>query len=92
MSTTQTGVVKWFNDGKGFGFISGNGGQDIFVHHTSIIAQGYRSLKEGDAVEYELEPGPKGLKAINVRRVAQTDVSGPLAGFAGIPGAGLRRE
>ena len=68
MDRTQ-GKVKWFNDVKGFGFISGDGGQDIFVHHTAILAEGYRSLKEGDAVEYELEPGPKGLKAINVRKV-----------------------
>jgi cold shock protein len=63
------GKVKWFNDTKGFGFISGDGGQDIFVHHTAILADGYRSLKEGDVVEFELEPGPKGLKAINVRAV-----------------------
>ena len=64
------GKVKWFNDVKGFGFISGDGGQDIFVHHTAILAEGYRSLKEGDVVEYELEPGPKGLKAVNVRAVS----------------------
>jgi cold shock protein len=67
VSRTQ-GRVKWFNDAKGFGFISGNGGEDIFVHHTAIIAEGYRSLKEGEAVEFDLEAGPKGPKAINVRR------------------------
>ena len=67
MEHTQ-GKVKWFNDVKGFGFISGEGGQDIFVHHTAIIAEGYRSLKEGDLVEFDLEPGPKGLKAVNVRK------------------------
>ncbi len=65
----STGTVKWFNDDKGFGFISGPGGQDIFVHHTQIEAEGYRSLKEGEMVEYETEPGPKGLKATKVRRV-----------------------
>ena len=63
------GKVKWFNDVKGFGFISGDGGQDIFVHHTAIVAEGYRSLKEGQIVEYDLEPGPKGLKATNVRLI-----------------------
>ncbi len=64
-----TGRVKWFNDQKGFGFISGESGQDIFVHHSAIVAEGFRSLKEGDMVEFESEPGPKGLKARNVRRV-----------------------
>jgi len=63
------GKVKWFNAEKGFGFISGDGGQDIFVHHTAIMAQGYRLLKEGETVEYDVEPGPKGLKATNVRRI-----------------------
>jgi CspA family cold shock protein len=64
------GKVKWFNDQKGFGFISGDGGQDIFVHHTAIVADGFRTLKEGELVEYECEPGPKGLKAVNVTRVS----------------------
>lgn len=63
------GKVKWFNDQKGFGFISGEGGQDIFVHHTAITADGFRTLKEGETVEYDCEIGPKGLKAINVVRV-----------------------
>ena len=70
MERTQ-GKVKWFNDTKGFGFIAGNGEQDIFVHHTAILAGGYRSLKEGEVVEYDLEPGPKGPKAVNVRRLAE---------------------
>lgn len=68
------GKVKWFNDLKGFGFISGEGGQDIFVHHTAIASEGYRSLKEGELVEYDCEPGPKGLKALNVTRVSQVGV------------------
>ena len=62
MVRTQ-GKVKWFNDLKGFGFISGVEGQDIFVHHTAIQSEGYRSLKEGELVEFDVEPGPKGLKA-----------------------------
>lgn len=69
------GKVKWFNDTKGFGFISGEAGQDIFVHHTAIQAEGYRSLKEGELVEFDLEPGPKGLKAINVRKVTTPQVA-----------------
>jgi len=66
---TITGKVKWFNDQKGFGFISGDAGQDIFVHHSVIIAEGFRTLKEGETVLYEAQNGPKGLKATNVRRL-----------------------
>ena len=61
------GKVKWFNDQKGFGFITGDSGQDIFVHHSSILAEGYRSLKEGEAVEFDLEPGQNGPTATHVR-------------------------
>ena len=67
--TRAQGKIKWFNAEKGFGFISGNGEQDIFVHHTAIVTDGYRSLKEGQMVEFDLEPGPKGPKATNVRPV-----------------------
>ena len=73
---SSIGKVKWFNDQKGFGFISGESGQDIFVHHTSIVADGFRTLKEGETVEFETENGPKGLKAINVRRL-EAVVAGP---------------
>jgi CspA family cold shock protein len=65
-----TGKVKWFNDQKGFGFIaSDSNGKDIFVHHTVIEAEGFRTLQDGETVEYEAEDGPKGMKATKVRRV-----------------------
>ncbi len=65
-----TGVVKWFSDEKGFGFITPDeGSKDLFVHHSSIQADGYRSLAEGARVEYESEQGDKGPKAVNVRLV-----------------------
>src|SRR5262249_20270857 len=63
------GTVKWFNDAKGFGFIAQEGGKDVFVHHTAIIAEGFRSLSEGDNVEFDIVEGPKGLQASNVRKV-----------------------
>ncbi|HTP50138.1 MAG TPA: cold-shock protein [Anaeromyxobacteraceae bacterium] len=63
-----TGTVKWFNDAKGFGFISQEGGEDVFVHHTAITMEGFRTLKEGERVEFEVVQGPKGLQAANVRR------------------------
>lgn len=62
------GTVKWFNDAKGFGFITQDGGEDVFVHHTAINADGFRSLAEGDRVEFEVTRGPKGLQASNVRK------------------------
>lgn len=61
------GTVKFFNAEKGFGFISREGGQDVFVHHTNIAGTGYKSLNEGQAVEFEVGPGRKGDEALNVR-------------------------
>jgi CspA family cold shock protein len=64
-----TGTVKWFKDEKGFGFIQQDGGDDVFVHHTAIQSEGFRSLSEGQKVEFEVTRGPKGLAAQNVRIV-----------------------
>ena len=64
-----TGTVKWFNDSKGFGFVTTDDGTDAFVHHSDIQGDGFKSLTEGEAVEFELTEGPKGPKAINVRKV-----------------------
>ncbi|MBF0558462.1 MAG: cold shock domain-containing protein [Nitrospirae bacterium] len=60
------GTVKWFNDAKGYGFITSEDGTDVFVHHTSIQGNGFKSLAEGEAVSFEVEKGPKGPKAVNV--------------------------
>jgi cold shock protein len=60
------GTVKWFNDSKGFGFITTENSNDVFVHHTSIQGTGFKTLSEGDKVSFDTEQGPKGLKAINV--------------------------
>ena len=65
----EKGVVKWFNGSKGFGFIQRESGDDVFVHYKSITGEGYRSLNEGDKVEFEVETGPKGLQASNVTKV-----------------------
>jgi len=65
----QKGKVKWFNDTKGFGFITGDNGDDVFVHHSAIQSDGFRTLTEQEEVEYMAESGPKGLKATTVVRL-----------------------
>jgi CspA family cold shock protein len=62
----EQGTVKWFNSEKGYGFISRNSGDDVFVHHSAIQGSGFKSLNEGDNVEFDVEKGPKGLQAQNV--------------------------
>lgn len=67
--SAQQGTVKWFNNAKGYGFIQPEeGGEDIFVHHTAIVSEGYRSLNQGERVNFEIVQGPKGLQARNVLR------------------------
>lgn len=65
----EQGVVKWFNNTKGYGFIEREGGADIFVHHSAISMDGFRTLNQGDRVSFEVAEGPKGLQARNVVRV-----------------------
>ena len=62
----STGTVKWFNESKGFGFISQAEGEDVFVHFRSIVGDGFKTLKEGQEVKFDIEKGPKGLTAVNV--------------------------
>ena len=67
MSERIMGTVKWFNANKGYGFIEQEGGEDVFVHYSALQSEGYRSLDEGQRVEFSIERGPKGLQAINVQ-------------------------
>lgn len=73
MSETLKGVVKWFNDAKGFGFIEHPSGKDVFVHYSAIEADGFKTLKDGEEVSYEIKEGPKGLHAVRVQRSGKPD-------------------
>jgi len=66
MSDKEVGTVKWFNDAKGYGFIAREAGDDVFVHHTAILGNGFKSLREEQQVEFSVEQGPKGLQAKDV--------------------------
>jgi CspA family cold shock protein len=65
----EKGTVKWFNNAKGYGFITRESGEDLFVHFKSISGEGYKTLKQGEAVQFDVEQGQKGLQAVNVSRV-----------------------
>ena len=69
MSVKETGTVKWFNDAKGYGFISREGSDDVFVHHTAIQMDGFKTLSEEQQVEFSVEQGDKGLQAVDVRPI-----------------------
>jgi len=77
-----TGTVKWFDTKKGFGFIIGPEGQDVFVHFSSIQGDGFRSLKDGETVDYDIAQGAKGFSATRVKRGANTPTGVPTAGAA----------
>lgn len=65
----EQGTVKWFNANKGYGFIKRDSGEDVFVHYREIAGEGFKSLEEGDRVQFEVQQGPKGLQAANVQKV-----------------------
>jgi CspA family cold shock protein len=69
VSNRVTGTVKWFNGSKGYGFISREDGEDVFVHYSAIQSEGFRTLEEGQRVEFTVERGPKGLQAANVTKL-----------------------
>ncbi len=65
----EQGTVKWFNGAKGFGFIARDNGEDVFVHFKAIVGDGYKTLNQGDKVQFEIEQGPKGLQAAKVQKI-----------------------
>ena len=65
----ETGTVKWFNSSKGFGFITRESGDDVFIHYKAIVGDGFKSLEEGDAVQFDVEKGQKGPQAVNVKKL-----------------------
>lgn len=69
MDERESGVVKWFNDKKGYGFISRESGEDVFVHYSSIVGEGFRSLAEGERVEFAVKQDQKGQAAVDVRKI-----------------------
>ena len=74
------GIVKWFDCKKGFGFVVDDAGQDVFIHYTVIEGEGFRRLRDGERIEYEVTQGPKGLSAIHVRRLETAAAEGEPAG------------
>jgi len=82
MAERVTGTVKWFNSEKGYGFISREGGKDVFVHYSSLEGSGFRNLNEGERVEFEVEEASKGPQATNVKRLDPQD-SGSSSGYGG---------
>lgn len=83
MSNVLKGTVKWFNNAKGFGFIEHESGKDVFVHYSVIEDDGYKSLKDGEEVEYEIKEGPKGFHAIKVQRtVSEEEVMNGMSSTA----------
>ena len=82
MAEVLRGVVKWFNNAKGFGFIEHETGKDVFVHYSVIESEGYKSLKDGEVVEYELKEGPKGFHASKVQRLNAKSVDDESQGLS----------